>query len=158
MPLHQRRGTGERGGRCPCHRGDPGPGRLQHRPGAEWVDDAIGGTLADAFSVLGATGDLEELSKIPGGTKLHAELILAVGLGAPAADGAPFDAEKLRRAGGTALHDLAAGAKKRPVRDSVGDKAVAVDIPARTAEEAEAVITGALLGGYSFRRYRSGPA
>ena len=126
-------------------------------PGAEGVDDALGGTLADAFTALGATGDLEELSKIPGGGKLPAALILAVGLGAPPADGAPFDAEKLRRAAGTALRDLAAGAKKPPVRDAGGDKAVAVALPARTADEAEAVTTGALLGGYSFRRYRSGP-
>ncbi|MFY9654672.1 M17 family peptidase N-terminal domain-containing protein, partial [Trebonia sp.] len=66
-------------------------------PGAEGVDDAIGGTLADAFTALGATGELEELSKIPGGGKLPAALILAVGLGAPPADGGPFDAEKLRR-------------------------------------------------------------
>ena len=127
-------------------------------PGAEGVDDAIGGTLADAFTALGATGDLEELSKIPGGGKLPAALILAVGLGAPPADGAPFDAEKLRRAAGTALRDLAAGAKKPPVRDAGGAKTVAVALPARTADEAEAVTTGALLGGYSFRRYRSGPA
>ena len=127
-------------------------------PGAEGVDDAIGGTLADAFTALGATGELEELSKIPGGGKLPAALILAVGLGAPPADGAPFDAEKLRRAAGTALRDLAAGAKKPPVRDAGGAKTVAVALPARTADEAEAVTTGALLGGYSFRRYRSGPA
>jgi len=126
-------------------------------PGAEGVDDAIGGTLADAFTALGATGELEELSKIPGGGKLPAALILAVGLGAPPADGAPFNAEKLRRAAGTALRDLA-GAKKPPVRHKDGVKAVAVALPARTEEEAEAVTTGALLGGYSFRRYRSGPA
>jgi leucyl aminopeptidase len=126
-------------------------------PGAEGVDDATGGTLADAFAALGATGELEELSKIPGGGKLPAALIVAVGLGAPPADGEPFDAEKLRRAAGTALRDLA-GAKKPPVRDKDGVKAVAVALPARTAEEAEAVTTGALLGGYSFRRYRSGPA
>ena len=41
-------------------------------PGAEGVDDAIGGILADAFTALGATGELEELSKIPGGGKLPA--------------------------------------------------------------------------------------
>ena len=125
-------------------------------PGADGVDEALGGTLADVLTALGATGELEELTKIPGGAKLPATLILAVGLGPAPADGAPFDVDKLRRAAGTALREL--GAKKPSVRDQNGGKSVAVALPAQTADEAEAVTTGALLGGYSFRRYRSGPA
>jgi leucyl aminopeptidase len=124
--------------------------------GADGVDEALGGTLADALTALGATGELEELTKIPGGGKLPATLILAVGLGAAPDGDAPFDAEKLRRAAGTALR--AVGAKKRSVRDDIEFKPVTIALPARTASEAEAVTTGALLGAYSFRKYRATPA
>jgi leucyl aminopeptidase len=125
-------------------------------PGADGVDEALGGTLADALTALGATGELEELTKIPGGGKLPASVIVAVGLGAAPADGAPFDAETLRRAAGTALRDL--GANKPAARDKGEGKAVTLALPARTPGEAEAVATGALLGGYAFRRYRATPA
>jgi leucyl aminopeptidase len=124
-------------------------------PGADGVDEALGGTLAGALTALGATGELEELIKIPGGGKLPAAVILAVGLGAAAGDDAAFDAEVLRRAAGTALRDLAGN--KLGVRDKSESKAIALALPARTAAEAEAVTVGALLGGYSFRRYRSTP-
>jgi leucyl aminopeptidase len=124
-------------------------------PGADGVDEALGGTLADALAALGATGELEELTKIPGGGKLPAALIVAVGLGSPIGDGSTFDVENLRRAAGTALRTVAS--KKRSVSDD-GVKSVAVALPARTADEAEAVTTGALLGAYSFRKYRATPA
>jgi leucyl aminopeptidase len=124
--------------------------------GADGVDEALGGTLADALSALGATGELEELTKIPGGGKLPATLILAVGLGAAPDGDAPFDAERLRRAAGTALRSV--GSKKRPVQDDIEFKPVTIALPARTASEAEAVTTGALLGAYSFRKYRPTPA
>ena len=124
-------------------------------PGADGVGEAVGGTLADALTALGATGELEELSRIPGGGKLPATLILAVGLGSAPADDEPFGPESLRRAAGAALR--AVGAKKRPVPDH-GVRSVAVALPARTASEAEAVTTGALLGAYSFGRYRATPA
>src|SRR6516165_9296402 len=94
-----------------------GPGAA---PGADGVDEALGGTLADALTALGATGELEELIKIPGGGRLPASVILAVGLGKPAEDGAPFDAERLRRAAGTALRDLSGN--KLGVRDNTEGK------------------------------------
>jgi leucyl aminopeptidase len=128
-------------------------------PGLAGVDEALGGTLADALAALGATGELEELSKIPGGGKLPAALVLAVGLGDAPAEGASFDAERLRRAAGTALR--AAAAKKKPGGaddDSPAGKAVSIALPALTEAEAEAVTAGALLGAYSFRRYRPTPA
>jgi leucyl aminopeptidase len=127
-----------------------GPGAA---PGADGVDEALGGTLADALTALGATGELEEITKIPGGGKLPASVILAVGLGAAPEDGASFDAEKLRRAAGTALRDL--GGNKPGAREKGESKAVTLALPAKTPAEAEAVAAGALLGGYSFRRYRS---
>src|SRR5487761_796808 len=67
-------------------------------PGLAGVDEALGGTLADVLAALGATGDLEELTKIPGGGKLPATLVLAVGLGDAPEEGTAFDPEKLRRA------------------------------------------------------------
>ncbi len=125
-------------------------------PGADGVDEALGGTLAGVLAALGATGELEELTKVPGGGKLPASVILAVGLGALPGEGAPFDAERLRRAAGAALRDLTGN--KLAIRDSGEGKTVALALPAKTPAEAEAVTTGALLGGYSFRRYRSAPA
>ena len=126
-------------------------------PGADMVDEALGGTLAEALTALGATGEPDELTKIPGGGKLPVPLILAVGLGVAPEGDAPFDAEKLRRAAGTALRDL--GGSKPSGRDNKNEgKTVTVALPAQTATEAEAVATGALLGGYTFRRYRSTPA
>jgi leucyl aminopeptidase len=125
-------------------------------PGADGVDDALGGTLVTALTALGATGELEELTKIPGGGKLPAAVVLAVGLGAPPADGAFFAAEDLRRAAGTALRDLV-GNSKLAGRDNGDGRSVALALPARDAAEAEAVTTGALLGSYSFRRYRATP-
>jgi leucyl aminopeptidase len=125
-------------------------------PGAEGVDEALGGTLADALTALGATGEPEELTKIPGGGKLPASVILAVGLGTAPEGGAPFAAEVLSRAAGTALRDL--GGNKLGVRDDSKARTVTLALPARDAAETEAVTAGALLGGYSFRKYRSAPA
>ncbi len=127
-------------------------------PGLAGVDEALGGTLAGALSALGATGELEEISKIPGGGKLPAALVLTVGLGDAPADGAPFDAERLRRAAGAALRSASARKAGGNGDDSPASKAVTLALPALTADEAEAVTTGALLGAYSFRKYRSTPA
>jgi leucyl aminopeptidase len=126
-------------------------------PGLSGVDEALGGTLADVLASLGATGEPEELTKIPGGGKLPARLVLAVGLGHAPEDGSCFDAERLRRAAGAALRS--AGTKKASANgDSPGSKAVTLALPSLTPDEAEAVTTGALLGAYSFRRYRATPA
>ncbi len=127
-------------------------------PGLAGVDEALGGTLASALSALGATGELEEISKIPGGGKLPATLILAVGLGDAPADGAPFDAERLRRAAGAALRSASAKKAGGNGDGSPVSRAVTLALPALTPDEAEAVTTGALLGAYSFRKYRSTPA
>ena len=126
-------------------------------PGLSGVDEALGGTLAGTLSALGATGELEELSKIPGGGKVPATLVLAVGLGEAPQEGASYDAERLRRAAGAALRS--AGAKKAAGNGgSPAATAVTLALPSLTPDEAEAVTTGALLGAYSFRRYRATPA
>ena len=129
-------------------------------PGLGGVDEALGGTLASTLTALGATGELEELTKIPGGGSLPARLVLAVGIGGAPEEGTSYDTEKLRRAAGTALRSV--GAKKAAANGngspSQGSKSVTVALPALMPAEAEAVTTGALLGAYSFRRYRATPA
>jgi leucyl aminopeptidase len=127
-------------------------------PGLSGVDEAFGGTLAETLATLGATGELEELTKIPGGGKLPATLVLAVGLGAAPEEGTSFDAEKLRRAAGAALRSAAAKKAAAAGESSPAGKTVTLALPALTADEAEAVTAGSLLGAYSFRKYRSTPA
>ena len=135
-------------------RGPDGP-RLA--PGAEDVDAALGGKLAETLAALGATGDAEEVTRIASGGQLTARLITAVGLGAangPMANDGPvvndspvrFDDEVLRRASGAAVRALVAGKARQ----------IALALPVRDDAEAEAVALGALLGGYVFGRYRNG--
>ena len=59
----------------------------------------------------------------------------------------------LRRAAGTAVRDLLQ--TRRP--GSTEEMRIALALPARDNVEAGAVALGALLGGYSFGRYRSEP-
>jgi leucyl aminopeptidase len=123
--------------------------------GAQDADQALGGTLAATAAALGATGKQDEITKLPTGGKLTAPLIVAVGLGIPGAasvagaaadgtDGVP-GAEALRRAAGAALRALA------PSKAA----SVALALPAGDAAQAEAVALGALLGRYTFTRYRA---
>jgi leucyl aminopeptidase len=127
-------------------------------PGLAGVDEALGGNLAGTLTALGATGELEELTKIAGGGKLPAALVLAVGLGGAPAEGTSFDAEKLRRAAGAALRATATKKAAQSGDASPPSKTVTLALPALTGNEAEAVTTGALLGAYSFRKYRQKPA
>jgi leucyl aminopeptidase len=120
-----------------------GPDGPVPAPGAEEVDAALGGNLAETLAALGATGKAEEVTKIASAGKLTAPLIAAVGVGSPADGSAPFDGEALRRAAGAAVRALTNG---KPLR-------VALALPARDGAEAEAVALGALLGGYTFGKY-----
>jgi leucyl aminopeptidase len=109
--------------------------------------------LMAALTALGAAGKPEELTKIPTGGRLAVPVIVAVGLGgAPATDPPTQNPaerhaylERLRRAAGAATRDLTSGRSRR----------IAVALPAAEPDEAEAVALGALLGAYSFRRYRT---
>jgi leucyl aminopeptidase len=123
-------------------------------PGTKDVDEALGGSLAQALATLGATGEAGEITKIPSAGRLTAPLIVAVGMDAPAAGDATFDPEVLRRAAGSAVRGLL---QARPPAGPE-DMRIALALPARDSAEAAAVALGALLGGYSFRRYRSEPA
>jgi leucyl aminopeptidase len=130
-----------------------GPGGPQLAPGTKDVDDALGGTLAGTLAALGATGEAGEVTKIASGGRLAAPLIAAVGIGADSGD-APIEPEVLRRAAGAAVRAVVSpGGNGQP-----GQRRIALALPARDQVEAEAVALGALLGGYTFRRYRSEPA
>jgi leucyl aminopeptidase len=137
-------------------------------PAAE-IDDI---DLVGALTALGATGKPDEITKVPtqGSSPGGYAVVVAAGLGpdpsttvdpAAAQDQAAQDQaaqdqagrraylERLRRAAGSAVRDLTSGRSSR----------IAIALPAGEPDEAEAVALGALLGAYSFRRYRTtGPA
>ncbi len=114
--------------------------------------------LMAALTALGATGKAEEITKVPTGGRLAAPVVVAVGLGPEpgTADAAPAERqaylERLRRASGAAARDLTAGAPGIPGRT----RRIAIALPAGEPDEAEAVALGGLLGGYAFRKYRTG--
>ena len=107
--------------------------------------------LMAALTALGATGKAEEITNIPTAGRLATPVVVAVGLGPEpgAADTEPAQRqaylERLRRAAGAATRDLASGRAKR----------IALALPAGEPDEAEAVALGGLLGGYTFRKYRT---
>jgi leucyl aminopeptidase len=126
-----------------------GPDGPVPAPGAEDIDDALEGSLADLLATLGATGKAEEITRIPSGGRITAPVITAVGLGASDNGSADVSGEVLRRAAGAGVR----ASSRRPARQ------LALALPARDAREAEAVALGALLGGYVFSRYRDdGPS
>ncbi|WP_037577186.1 leucyl aminopeptidase [Phaeacidiphilus oryzae] len=124
-----------------------GPKGLVLAPGAETVDEAFGGKLADVLKTLGATGAEGDAVKLPApAAGLKAPLVLAVGLGgADDAEDGVYPAEALRRAAGVAARTLA------------GTKKAAFALPAGDPDSVEAVVLGALLGAYSFDEYKAEP-
>ncbi|PRZ41338.1 leucyl aminopeptidase [Antricoccus suffuscus] len=115
-------------------------------PGAEALDEELGGTLADALSVLGAKGGEGEVIKLATLGQASVPLIVAVGLGAPVADSA-YDTEQVRRAAGCAARAL------------TGRAAAAITLPgvngATDPELLGATAEGLMLGGYTFTEYKS---
>ncbi|GAA1024361.1 putative cytosol aminopeptidase [Acrocarpospora pleiomorpha] len=120
------------------HASPDGP---QTAPGADDLDQALGGQLAATLIAMGFTGKAEEIAKFPTFGALPAPIVVAVGLGdAPEGD---YKAETLRRAAGAAVRSLA------------GTPDVTFALPAPTATEAEAIALGALLGAYGFSKYQT---
>ncbi|WP_137989786.1 leucyl aminopeptidase [Streptomyces vilmorinianum] len=111
-------------------------------PGAEAVDKAFDGKLAAVLETLGAAGAEGEATKLPAPAGLKAPVVLAVGLGSAPEDGEVYGAEALRRAAGTAARTLH------------GTKKAAFALPVASAEDAEAIAEGALLGAYTFTAYQ----
>ncbi|MFC4059730.1 leucyl aminopeptidase [Planomonospora corallina] len=119
-----------------------GPDGLRAAPGAEGLDEALGGRLAATLGAMGVKGKTGEIAKVPTFGALTAPLLVAVGLGdAPEGD---YDPEALRRAAGTATRALA------------GTGRVALALPSPDAERTGALALGGLLGAYSFTKYRTG--
>jgi leucyl aminopeptidase len=106
-------------------------------PGAEPVDEALGGRLLDALKTAGATGKPDEVVKIPTLGLAKFPLVVGTGIGADAAD-----TEAVRRGVGAALRNLR------------GKRRVHIAIAAPVGALAE----GAELGAYSFTTYKSHPA
>ncbi|MGW2960245.1 leucyl aminopeptidase [Streptomyces sp. NPDC001220] len=111
-------------------------------PGAEAVDKAYDGKLADVLETLGASGAEGELTKLPSPAGFKSPLVIAVGLGAEPDGGAGYDAEALRRAAGLAARTLN-GAKK-----------AAFALPVEDAAAVGVIAEGVLLGAYSFDVYK----
>ncbi|GII55420.1 putative cytosol aminopeptidase [Planotetraspora thailandica] len=110
-------------------------------PGADSLDQAFNGRLAEILTTVGFSGKAQEIAKIPTFGALPAPVVVAVGLGdAPDGD---HDLETLRRAAGAAARSLA------------GTASAAFALPAATAAQVEAVAIGGLLGAYGFTKYRT---
>jgi leucyl aminopeptidase len=124
-------------------------------PGAERVVEALGGELDATLAVLGATGKVEEVTKLPSGGRLQAPVVAAVGLGPRTGPRDSFRArEAVRRAAGAAVRALAGGTRPGAA-DHGGKRRIGFALPVRDGAEAADVALGALLGGYEFGRYRT---
>jgi leucyl aminopeptidase len=106
---------------------------------AEGVDAALGGSLVDVLSRLGATGSAGEVTKVATLGATTAPIVAAVGLGKPEKAGDP---ETVRRAAGAAVRALAGTAKVGVALASNGGSL-------------RGVAEGALLGAYDFVAYKS---
>jgi leucyl aminopeptidase len=113
---------------------------------ADEVAKAIGKGFVGALTGLGATGKAEEVTRIANFGGKGPAVVVAVGLGAEVAKGAAYGGEALRRAAGAAIRALAGTGK------------VAVALPAGTPDAVRAVAEGAVLGGYTFTKYRHSSA
>lgn len=110
---------------------------LELAPGAGPVAEAYDGDLTKALTALGAKGKAEETVKLPATGKLRAGVLLAVGLG-KAEDG--VSAESVRRASGAAARAFGSA-------EHVATTLSAADL--------SAAVQGTVLGGYSFKGYKS---
>ncbi|HEY5184417.1 MAG TPA: leucyl aminopeptidase [Actinomycetes bacterium] len=96
-------------------------------------------SMRAVWAQLGATGAPDEVVTVPAPAGVAATTVVATGLGRA---GRRYEPEALRRAAGAAARSLA------------GRSTVVLALPAKTPGEIEAVAQGALLGAYSFHRFR----
>lgn len=114
-------------------------------PGSEAVDKAFGGKLATVLEALGAAGAEGEVTKLPAPDGLKVPVVIAAGLGSvPEKKDEAYGTEALRRAAGSAARAL------------TGSKKAGFALPVTSAEDAEAIAEGALLGAYAFTAYQGG--
>ena len=109
--------------------------------GADGLAAGVRSALTSALDLVGATGSSDELQRIPAVNGVTAKSVGFVGLGKVRGQ---VPAETLRRAAGAATRQLA------------GTTRVALALPADDADAVGAIAEGALLGAYSYTRYRSG--
>jgi leucyl aminopeptidase len=117
-------------------------------PGAEEIDQALGGRLLEALTAVGATGAADEVVKLATLGAVEIPVVAAAGLGPVPAGGSGVTEEAARRASGAASRALAGRAR---VASTLAD---AVEGGA-TAAAVQAVSEGALLGGYAFGAYKT---
>ena len=118
-------------------------GRPVLTAGAQPINTAMRRRLVATLVSLGAAGEAGECFRIATLGATTAPVVVVVGLGATPTRGRQFAPEVLRRAAGVALRSLA------------GSNKVAISLGADTDDELAAVADGALLGAYSYRRYRN---
>ena len=123
-----------------------GPKGLLLAPGSDSLVSAFRKGLLPALVGLGATGKADEITRLASLGATTAPVVVAVGLGDLPAKGAAYDTEVLRRATGAAIRALAGSVKVAVTLGAVGPAAEA---------QVRAVGEGALLGAYSFSRYRT---
>ncbi|MDQ1435642.1 MAG: leucyl aminopeptidase, partial [Actinomycetota bacterium] len=114
-------------------------------PGADLVDDAIGGSLAEFMRETEFEGKRGEVLAVPTGGRLRARSVLLLGVG----DRDTFDAAAIRRAGAVLAKRAAHAAT---VATTLLD-AIAPDVDRALA--AQAFAEGVSLGRYQFLRYKS---
>jgi len=107
-------------------------------PGSEDVADAYGRKARGMLASLGVTGRAGEITRLPAGDAVAAQLLVLVGLGPS------VDTDAVRRA---------AGAAARAVPNATS---VALALPADTPELIRALTEGSILGSYTFNAYKSG--
>jgi len=108
-------------------------------PGSQ-VAGAYGRNFPDTLTGLGFTAKAGTVVKLPGGDAVRASTLVVVGVG----EVDSVDPEALRRAAGAGVRSARKGS-------------VALALPCTDEGDLEAICEGALLGGYSFDRYRSEP-
>ena len=96
--------------------------------------------LGRTLAALGVTGVAEEVVRVPAPAGVVASMVVTTGLGDQRRR---YDTETVRRAAGAAARSLA------------GRGRVVLGLPAADAAEVEAVAAGALLGAYTFGRFRA---
>jgi leucyl aminopeptidase len=113
-------------------------------PGADVVDDALGGGLAAFLAEAGFEGKLGETLAVPTAGKLRAKAAILVGIGEPEA----FTTDGVRRA-------AAAIARRASKAASVGTTLASVSkTDLDPADAAQAVAEGFVLGAYQYLDYK----
>jgi leucyl aminopeptidase len=114
-------------------------------PGADVVDRALGGGLAEFMAETGFEGKRGETLAVPTQGRLGAKAVVLVGVG----DAAKLDAEAFRRAGGA----LAKRASK--VQSVATTLLAAAPATLDRAVASQALVEGIVLGSYQFLKYKA---